>query len=102
MVSSGDVQSLNGLKTIEIATEADFDYVQTTGSSASTANANILSILNMVEGVYESDVNLKVSVVYQHTWSTADSYDGTNANTLLSSFQNHWNTNYPLTRWSAG
>jgi len=99
MVSSGSVQSLNGLKTIEIATEADFDYVSSTNNNASAANANILSILNMVEGVYESNVNLTVSVVYQHTWSTADSYDGTNANTLLASFQNHWNTNYPLTQY---
>jgi hypothetical protein len=99
MVSSGSVQSLNGLKTIEIATEADFDYVSTTNNSASAANANILSILNMVEGVYENDVNLTVSVVYQHTWSTADPYTGTNASLLLSSFQSYWNTNYPLTQY---
>ncbi len=99
MVLTNGVQSLNGLKAIEIATEADFDFVQTANNNASVANDRILSILNMVEGVYENDINLTVSVVFQHTWSTADPFNGANSNLLLSSFQNHWNTNYPLTQY---
>ena len=92
-------QNLVGLRTIEIATEADYDFVQTTANSASQANTKILSILNMVEGVYESELNLTLSVVFQHTWSTADPFNGTNPTTLLNSFKDHWNANYPATQY---
>ncbi len=100
MVLSGNqVQNLAGQKAVEIATEADFDFVNTT-TDAAGANAKILSILNMVEGVYANELNLTVSVVFQHTWSTADSYNGANADALLRSFQAYWNTNYPTTQYS--
>ena len=99
IVGGEGVQSIAGLKAIRIATEADFDFVGSNSNSASQSNAKILSILNMVEGVYHNDLNLTVSVVFQHTWSTADSYDGTNTGTLLTSFQNYWNTNYPAAQY---
>jgi hypothetical protein len=99
LVATEGGQNLAGLKAIEIATEADFDFVQTTSGSASEANAKILSILNMVEGVYENELNLTVSVVFQHTWSTADPYNGTGADPLLRSFQAYWNTNYPASQY---
>nr|MBA2737561.1 VCBS repeat-containing protein [Pyrinomonadaceae bacterium] len=51
-------------------------------------------ILNMVEGVYENELNLAISVVYQHTWSTSDPFNGSDAVTLLSSFQSYWNANF--------
>jgi hypothetical protein len=75
-VMTEDAQPAAGLKTLEIATEADLDYVNSAGGAAG-ANAKILSILNMVEGVYESELNLTISVVYQHTWSVADNFDTT-------------------------
>jgi hypothetical protein len=99
MVMTEGAANLTGLKAIEIATDADFDFVQTTNNSASEANAKILSILNMVEGVYESELNLTLSVVFQHTWSTADPYNGANPDALLRSFQAHWNTNYPAAQY---
>ncbi len=98
MVLTGNVQTLAGQKVIELATEADFDFVSTT-TNAAGANAKILSILNMVEGVYENELNLTVSVVFQHTWSTADSYNGTNSDTLLRSFQAYWNANFPAAQY---
>ena len=98
MVLSGNVQTLAGQKAVELATEADFDFVNTT-TNAAGANAKILSILNMVEGLYENELNLTVSVVFQHTWSTADSYNGANADTLLNSFRTYWNTNFPQTQY---
>ncbi|HEY8562336.1 MAG TPA: FG-GAP-like repeat-containing protein [Pyrinomonadaceae bacterium] len=88
-----------GLKTVEIATDADFDFLGTTGNSAGAANAKILSILNMVEGVYARELNLTISVVFQHTWSTADPYNGANPDALLRSFQAHWNANYPAAQY---
>ena len=99
MVMTEGVENLTGLKSIEIATDADFDFVGTTGNDANAANAKILSILNMVEGVYESELNLTLSVVFQHTWSTADPFNGTNSDTLMRSFQAHWNTVYPATQY---
>jgi putative transposon-encoded protein len=99
MVLAEGAENLTGLKAVEIATEADFDFVNTTNNDANAANAKILSILNMVEGVYENELNLTVSVVFQHTWSTPDSYNGTNADSLLRSFQTYWNTNYPASQY---
>ncbi|HQU81563.1 MAG TPA: FG-GAP-like repeat-containing protein [Pyrinomonadaceae bacterium] len=98
MVSPENAVSANGMRVLEIATEADYDFVQS-ATNASGANAKILSILNMVEGVYEAEINLTVRVVFQHTWSTPDPLDGTNSNTLLTSFQNYWNTNYPAAQY---
>ncbi len=81
-------------QTIEIATDADREYVNLLGGAAQ-ANSEILSIFNMIEGVYESELGLTFRVVYQHTWSTADPFDGTNTTTLLETFRTHWNAAYP-------
>ena len=95
---SGGIENLTGLRVIEIATEADFQYVTATGGAAAT-NAEILSILNLVEGMYENEIGLTISVVYQHTWETQDPFNGASVSALLSSFQNHWNTNFPATQY---
>ena len=92
--ASAGVQSM---RVIELATEADFEFVTSVGNAVA-ANDKILSILNMVEGVYENELNLTISVVFQHTWSTSDPFDGTDVNTVLSSFQNHWNANFAKTQ----
>ncbi|HEX8289537.1 MAG TPA: FG-GAP-like repeat-containing protein [Pyrinomonadaceae bacterium] len=94
MVSMKSVESMQAVRVIELATEADFEYVTSTGG-ANAANAKILSVLNMVEGVYQSELNLSISVVFQHTWSTPDPFGAGNGNELLTSFQNYWNNNYP-------
>lgn len=83
---------------IEIATEADFEFVTLFADDAdpaSAANADILGILNMTEGVYEEELNLTIEVVFQHTWSVADPLSGTNSETLNTSFKDYWNLNYP-------
>ncbi len=94
MITSRDFQMYQPLKTIEIATEADLEYVVLLGGAAN-ANNEILSILNMAEGVFANEINLTISVTYQHTWSTADPLTGLNPTSLLNSFQNYWNANYP-------
>lgn len=97
MISLDNSSLVNGIRVVEVATEADFDFVQS-AANASGANDKILSILNMVEGVYETELNLTLNVVFQHTWSTADPFDGSSNSTLLTSFQNYWNSNYPHTQ----
>ena len=80
--------------TAEIATEADYEYVQALGG-AQEANSEILSILNKVEGVYEEELRLSLEVVYQHAWTTAlDPYTSTEAGGLLDEFKEHWNANF--------
>ena len=85
-------------KRFDIATEADREFVNMYGSPEAT-NSEILSVLNMVEGTYSVELNLRIRVTFQHTWSTADPYTGTNSSGLLSSFQNYWNLNYPYVQY---
>ncbi len=93
MISSNAVSSPQTSRVIEIATEADFQYVSTLGG-ANQANAEIMGILNMAEGVYDAELRLTIRIVYQHFWTTQDPFSGVNAPTLLSSFQGFWNANH--------
>jgi hypothetical protein len=82
------------LKETEIATEADFEYVQALGGAA-LANAEILSILNQVEGIYATDLGMTIRVVYQHSWSANDDpYVSTEPSAVLTEFRNHWNSSF--------
>jgi hypothetical protein len=79
---------------VELATEADYEYVQALGDSAA-ANNEILNIINQVDGIYKNELGLAFKVVYQHTWSTNDDpYSSTNPSTMLTEFRNHWNSSY--------
>jgi hypothetical protein len=82
------------LRQIDLATEADFEYVTTLGSVAA-ANGEILSVLNVVDGLYERELNLSIAVVYQHAWTTPDPFAGANVEAVLRNFQNYWNANFP-------
>ncbi|HEX6125118.1 MAG TPA: FG-GAP-like repeat-containing protein [Pyrinomonadaceae bacterium] len=81
------------VRILELATEADLEWVTTHGG-ATQANAEILSILNMVEGTYNSEINLSIQVVFQHTWSSADPYGAVDMPGMLTSFVNYWNANF--------
>jgi hypothetical protein len=86
-------QAAQALRVIELATDADFEYVQAFGGS-NQANAEILSILNMVEGVYERELNLTFDITFQHTWTTQDPFAGANGDAFVRSFQTYWNANF--------
>lgn len=94
MVSAQAAELVLTYQNIDLATDADQQYVANFGSAAA-ANTEILNILNMTEGVYQSELNLSLTVVYQHTWSTPDPFDGTSMSTLLDSFLGYWNANIP-------
>jgi hypothetical protein len=83
-----------GAKRFDLATEADREYVNTLGGPQA-ANAEILSILNMAEGVYESELNVTINVVFQHTWTTADPFAGANPEATVRNFQAYWNQHFP-------
>ncbi len=79
---------------VEVATEADFEYVQALGGSTE-ANREIQSIMNQVEGVYQSELLLQLQIVFQHTWATEeDPYTATDGSDLLNELTAHWNTNF--------
>ena len=83
----------SSLRQAELATEADYEYVSFFGSSAA-ANAEILSIMNQVDGLYRQELGITFSVSYQHTWATSDDpYSATAADQILYEFTNYWNAN---------
>ena len=80
--------------TVEVATEADYEYVQYWGGSEEAANREIRAILNQVEGVYETELKLKLEIVYQHAWTrSSDPYSGTDGGKLLEQFAEYWEAN---------
>ena len=81
--------------TVEVATEADYEYVQYWGGSEEAANREIRGILNLVEGVYETELKLKLEIVYQHAWTrSSDPYSGTDGGKLLEQFAEYWEANF--------
>jgi hypothetical protein len=88
-------QIVSPTRVVEIATEADFDFVNALGNSTA-ANNEILSIMNSVQGIYETQLGLSFSVVFQHTWGTAaDPYTTTGASSpMLQEFTDYWNANF--------
>lgn len=93
-VSPGASGNASVRREIEIATEADSQYVAQNGGTIQAANTRILEILNLVDGIYERDLNLTVAVVFQHGWQGSDPYPSTNNLEVLYSFQNYWNQNF--------
>ena len=81
------------LRQADLVTEADFDYVSFFGSSAA-ANAEILSIMNQVDGIYRQRMGITFNISYQHTWATSDDpYSAAAADQMLYEFTNYWNAN---------
>lgn len=78
---------------VELATEADYEYVNYFGGSAA-ANTEILSIMNQVDGVFQKELGVSFKIVYQHTWTTsADPYSSTTSDGILNEFTDYWNAN---------
>ncbi len=74
------------LREIELGTEADAPFVSQTGGVAA-ANARILSIVNMVNGIYETDLGLTNRVVVQRAHTSSDPYTTTDSGNLLDQFR---------------
>jgi hypothetical protein len=86
-------------KVIEIATEADGEYTSALGGSAA-ANSDILSIMNQVQAIYQRDIGLTFSVVFQHTWTdpNSDPYTASgDALAVLNEFTTVWNRDFTST-----
>lgn len=80
---------------LKIATDADYVVYQVNGLA--NTYSYVFSILNIVEGFYESTFNLKFIITYQNVWTTtSNGYPYTitnNCSDLLNQFRNYWNSN---------
>lgn len=77
------------LREIELGTEADAAFVSQTGGVAA-ANSRILSIVNMVNGIYETDLGLTNRVVAQRAHAGSDPYTTTDSSRLLDQFRSQF------------
>ncbi|MCB0322174.1 MAG: putative Ig domain-containing protein [Bdellovibrionales bacterium] len=78
---------------IELATDADFSYVEAQGGAVD-ANAAILEIVNAADAIYRTQHNLTFTVTFQHAWTTPDPFLDTAAETLLDSFSEYWSSHF--------
>ena len=54
--------------------------------------------MNQVQAIYERDIGLTFTVVFQHTWPGGDPYVATgDASAVLNEFTNYWNANFAAT-----
>jgi hypothetical protein len=74
---------------IELGTEADAAFVDQVGG-IEAANARILSIVNAINGIYETDLGLTNRVVFQRAWDGADPYRSNDSGVLLSEFRSNF------------
>src|SRR5215213_7807841 len=58
------------VRDVQLATDADAEFVTALGGSAA-ANAEIQSIMNQVEAVYQTELGLSFTIVHQNTWTNA-------------------------------
>jgi len=84
------------LKEIELGTEADALFVAQTGG-VDAANSKILSMVNAVNGIYETDLGLTNRVVVQRAWNGSDPYTSSDSGTLLSQFRSNFSANVGTT-----
>jgi hypothetical protein len=86
-------QAATNLRQVELATEADFEYVTKTGG-ATAANNEIQSVMNQVDAIYRREVGLTFKIVFQSAWETPnDPYNATDLVGLINEFTNYWNVN---------
>lgn len=94
--NKGRLQSAD-CKIVKIATDADYEFYQRYGTNV---NNEILSIINMVAGVYSSTFNLILKVTFQNVWTvSADPYTGDptteyGSEVLVNELRNYWQTNF--------
>ncbi|HKR60337.1 MAG TPA: M12 family metallo-peptidase [Pyrinomonadaceae bacterium] len=82
-------------RTIDLATEADFEYFTFFGSNSTNANNEIIAIMNQVEGIYDTQFGLQFSIVFQNVWTfSGDPYTTTNSDAALNEFTGYWNANH--------
>ncbi len=87
---------ITGCRILEIATEADFEFWERHGNNA---NNEIIAIINMVQGVYETTYDLDIQIVFQNVWNVlndpyaGDPTTGAGSLQLVEELQDEWENN---------
>lgn len=78
---------------VDVATDFDGQYFQRFGNPGSFNR--ISGIINGIDGIYQSQLNLDLNIVFQQGFGNpgTDPYTSLNASTTLTQFQNWWNAN---------
>ncbi len=86
---------------ITMSTDADYEYYQALGSSQAV-NAEILGVMNQVEGIYETQLGVSFKINYQLNWTSPTApgypYFYNYAEGLLDAFVQYWNNNVTVAR----
>ena len=78
----------------DVATEADYEYVQAAGG-AEEANREIEGILNVVEGVFQSELLVQLRLIFQNAWEVEeDPYTATTGNGLIGQLYFYWKEHF--------
>ncbi|HRW91229.1 MAG: hypothetical protein KDB96_14160 [Flavobacteriales bacterium] len=94
---AGVAKAGNDCRKLEVATESDWEFYDD-GETFSDIQGN----LNMVEGIYYSQFNMRFLIVYQHQWTTSsDPYSSNETGCApslgpgqLTEFRDHWSANF--------
>ncbi|CAN5881371.1 hypothetical protein BH18ACI4_BH18ACI4_07970 [soil metagenome] len=82
-------------RVVDLATEADFEYFTAFGSSEVAARNEIISIINQVDGIYNTQFGLRFVILFQNVWATSsDPYTTADPDTALDQFRDYWNANH--------
>ncbi len=77
----------------QISCEADNFFFQRNNSSLSATQADITQVVNAMDVIYRTDVQIAYVIPTIVVWTTADPYTSTDPATLLGQFQQQWNAN---------
>lgn len=79
------------LGVLELAVDADFEYFSRYGTDSVT---EIESVLNEVDGIFGSDLGLRIELVHINVWEDpSDPYESTDPDVLLDELRSYWTTN---------
>ena len=82
----------------QLACEADFPYFQQNSSHVGFTQNAITSLVNAVDLVYQTDVQIRYQITTIYVHSTPDPYTSNDPATLLSQFRSRWNTSMSGTK----
>jgi hypothetical protein len=79
------------MRVADLATEADFEFTAAFNNNPDAANAEIQSIINQVNGIYQSETGLTFRIVYQRAWNTQnDPFNASTLSDLLTELRTLW------------
>ncbi len=81
---AGALLKLTPAQQIDIGLLADSEFVQTHGANS---EARMLSVANIVDGIFLGQVGVRINVAELHTYAEPDAFSGTDVSALLDQLQ---------------